>query len=298
MYMNKSYIENIIKEHKKLSYKGKIADYIPELSKVDINKLGLAFIGDNTVLIGDYEYKFTIQSVSKILSLILNLEDYGYETLKNKINFKPTMDSFNSMYRLDLLDKLPANPMINSGAILNTSLIKGDRIARLLDLCNRLTGDTIDYNKDVYESEKFTGDKNKSIAYMLKSKNLIDDVEKTLDDYFKQCSIEMNLKQVCKIGYILSNKGFNEKNVKVLDSKLVKIINSVMMTSGMYNNSGEFAIEVGLPSKSGVSGVILSVIPNLGSLAVFSPGLDDYGNSYLGVKILRKISDKYSLSIF
>ncbi len=298
MYMNKSYIENIIKEHKKLSYKGKIADYIPELSKVDINKLGLAFIGDNTVLIGDYEYKFTIQSVSKILSLILNLEDYGYETLKNKINFKPTMDSFNSMYRLDLLDKLPANPMINSGAILNTSLIKGDRIARLLDLCNRLTGDTIDYNKDVYESEKFTGDKNKSIAYILKSKNLIDDVEKTLDDYFKQCSIEMNLKQVCKIGYILSNKGFNEKNVKVLDSKLVKIVNAVMMTSGMYNNSGEFAIEVGLPSKSGVSGIILSVIPNLGSLAVFSPGLDDYGNSYLGVKILRKISDKYSLSIF
>lgn len=298
MYMNKSYIENIIKEHKKLSYKGKIADYIPELSKVDINKLGLAFIGDNTVLIGDYEYKFTIQSVSKILSLILNLEDYGYETLKNKINFKPTMDSFNSMYRLDLLDKLPANPMINSGAILNTSLIKGDRIARLLDLCNRLTGDTIDYNKNVYESEKFTGDKNKSIAYILKSKNLIDDVEKTLDDYFKQCSIEMNLKQVCKIGYILSNKGFNEKNVKVLDSKLVKIVNAVMMTSGMYNNSGEFAIEVGLPSKSGVSGIILSVIPNLGSLAVFSPGLDDYGNSYLGVKILRKISDKYSLSIF
>ena len=298
MYMNKSYIENIIEEHTKLSYKGKIADYIPELSKVDINKLGLAFIGENTVFVGDYEYKFTIQSVSKILSLILNLEDYGYGTLKNKINFKPTMDSFNSMYRLDLLDKLPANPMINSGAILNTSLIKGDRITRMLELCKRLTGDTIDYNKDVYESEKFTGDKNKSIAYMLKSKNLIDDVEKTLDDYFKQCSIEMDLKQVCKIGYILSNKGFNEKNIKVLDSKLVKIINSVMMTSGMYNNSGEFAIEVGLPSKSGVSGVILSVIPNLGSLAVFSPGLDDYGNSYLGVKILKKISDKYSLSIF
>lgn len=281
--------------------RGEVASYIPELKNANINDLALVLITreGKVFKFGEYEKKFTLQSISKILALALVLEDRPWEELQKYLNFKGIEDPFNTFYKLEGEDYLPANPMINAGAIVTTSLIKGDRIKKLLNLLERATGENLAYNEDVYKSESRTGDRNRAIAYILKNKGILkEDFQQVLESYFKQCSIEINCLSLAKLAYVFASGGYNLEGERLLDQELVRIINATMTIAGMYDYSGEFAIKVGLPSKSGVSGGIMSVVPGVAGLAVYSPGLDKYGNSLLGQKLLERISEEFNYSIF
>ncbi len=296
-------LEEIYEANRIRKDRGRLADYIPELAKVSLEDLALSVIdGDRIRNYGDCHRKFTLQSVSKIVALAYVLEDIGLEGLRQKIDIKPTEDAFNKFYRMDLLNvKKPSNPMINLGAIGTTGLIEGPRkVEKLLDLIREMTqNQDIDYNRQVYSSEKATGFRNMSMAYLLKEVGTIDDPEVTLDNYFKQCSIEVTVEDLSKIGYVFMSHGKRYGDGKrIISRETARIVNSVMATSGMYNYSGEYAASVGIPSKSGVSGAILGVVPGRASIGVYSPGLDEFGNSKLGIGIMEDLAEEFNYSIF
>lgn len=302
-------IKTMLEDSRKYTTKGNVASYIPELMKSDPSKLGITIItcDDDKIYAGDYNQKFTIQSISKPLVLMLALMEYGEERVFSKVGKEPTGDPFNSLIRLETFTewKKPFNPMINAGAIAITSLFEGEdneeKLKRVLDFIRELTGNPdIAVNEEVYQSEKRTGHKNRAMAYYLKDLGVIEgDPEEVVDLYFKHCSIEATTEDLANIGSVLACGGKCMKSGKTLIPKRVsQIVNTLMTTCGMYDESGEFAVNVGFPSKSGVGGGILSVVPGKMGIAVYSPALDKKGNSYAGVKLLESISDKLDLSIF
>ncbi|MCF6465765.1 glutaminase A [Clostridium sp. Cult2] len=303
----KELLDKLIVKNKALTEYGQVANYIPLLGEADSRDLGISVIDDfgNIYSSGIYDKKFTIQSISKVIALMLAIMDNGEEEVFKKVGMESTDEPFNSFYKLDLPhgDK-PANPMINSGAIVTTSLIKGEgeeKLNRLLEILRKITlNSTINYNKEVFLSEKSTGDKNRAIAYLLKNKGLIEgEVEDVLDTYFKQCSIEMDCQDIAKIGIFIANKGrVINTSKKLLDSKTISTLTAIMTTCGMYDFSGEYAIKVGIPSKSGVAGGILALVPNRYGIGVYGPALDKHGNSIAGYGILKDLSNELSLSIF
>ncbi|NMA86979.1 MAG: glutaminase A [Tissierellia bacterium] len=296
-------LNKLIEKNKPLTKYGKVADYIPALSYANPNELGICImdINGNIYCSGDYNKKFTIQSISKIMALVLAIEDNGEEEVFKKVGVEGSDEPFNSIYKLDLPHgKKPANPMINSGAIVTTSLIHGngdEKFNRLLELIRNILGDnTINYNEEVYKSEKETGDKNRAMAYLLKSKGLIEgNVEEILDSYFKQCSIEIDCIDLAKLGHFFASKG-NQKNL--LDERTINIITAIMNNCGMYNFSGEYAINVGIPSKSGVGGGILAYVPNKYGIGIYGPALDQHGNSIGGYNLIKDLSQELKLSLF
>lgn len=303
--MNKT-LEKLIEQNRYLVNEGKVADYIPALSKKDPNNIGICIIDKDEKIFraGDYNIKFTIQSISKVMSLLLALIDNGEENVFKQIGYEPTEEPFNTLFKLDLPNTIkPANPMINSGAIITTSLIKGvgdEKFIRLLEFIRFVTGNpTISYNEEVYLSEKETGYKNKAMGYLMKSRGFLKaDVDEILDNYFKQCSIEVDSVDIAKIGLFISKRCSFKKNSKIDNERAASILTAIMTTCGMYNFSGEYAATVGIPSKSGVAGGILGVIPNKMGIGVYSPGLDQYGNSIVGYGIMKDLSKELNLSIF
>ena len=303
----KNLIDEIIENNKHFVNQGKVADYIPALSKVNPNHIGVCLmdLDGNIYKSGDYKVPFTIQSISKVMGLMLAIMDNGEDEVFKRVGCKPTDDPFNTLYKLDFphIEK-PANPMINAGAILTTSLIKGEsgeKFNRLLDLIRTITENpNITYNEEVYLSEKETGSKNKAIAYLMNSRGFLNaDIEDVLDSYFKQCSIEVNCLDIAKMALFLANKGLipGSKN-RICDAKTTSTITAIMATCGMYDFSGEYAIEVGIPSKSGVAGGILGTIPGKIGIGVYSPALDGFGNSIVGYNIMKDLSNKLNLNIY
>ncbi|MBN2260397.1 MAG: glutaminase A [Clostridiales bacterium] len=305
--MDKKYLDSIIKEYKHYTIEGQVADYIPELKKMERCDLGIAIIDrDNIFTAGEWEKKFTIQSVSKPIVLILALMDRGEDKIFELVGKEPTGDPFNSMVRLETYTmNKPLNPMINAGAISISSLIKGkdneERLARILNFFRLLSdNESLEVNQDVFKSEKETGNRNRSLAYFLKDIHCIEgDVEEALDLYFMQCSIEVNTLDLAKIGLILANDGLNiNTGEQLIPKKYAKIAKTFMLTCGMYDESGKFAIDVGIPSKSGVGGGIMSSVPQRYGIGVFGPSLNKKGNSVAGMRMLEKISKDYEMSIF
>lgn len=300
--------KDIIKNNIHFSKSGKVASYIPELAKANPDDLGVSLItlDGQEYHAGDYNKKFTMQSISKILSLILSLMDNGEATVFEKIGMEPTGDSFNSIVNLELKSiHKPFNPMINAGAIATTSMIKGNstdkKINRLLNLAKKLSHNpNIKINEAVYLSEKLTGDRNRSLAYFMKSFNVIEGkVEDILDLYFKQCSIEITCKDIANIGCILANDGVSTKtNEMIVPKKICRIVKTIMSTCGMYDASGEFAVHIGIPAKSGVGGGILASVPGKMGIGVYGPSLDEKGNSIGGTQILKQLSDSLNLNIY
>lgn len=303
---------NVIKlayEHgKALTHLGETANYIPELEKADRNDLGVCLIGldGQEYGVGDYEKKFTIQSISKVLVLTLALIDNGPDKVFDKIGVEATGDPFNSIVRLELkhLQK-PLNPMINAGAIATTNLIAGknkqEKINRIMEFARLASGNaSIEINEAVYASEVKTGDRNRSLAYFMKSCGTIGgDVEELVDIYFRQCSMEMTCKDLANIGILYANQGVSTiTGEQIIPKEICKIVMGIMMTCGLYDASGEFAVNVGIPSKSGVGGGILSVIPGKIGIGVYGPALDSKGNTIGGVEILKYLSKELNLSIF
>lgn len=307
MLLNKIYLENLVEKNKIYSKQGKIASYIPELSKAREDNLGVYVVVKNGVEIGigNYNMIFSIQSISKILTFILAVLDRGEDEIFSKIGSEPSGDAFNSIIKLEVSKlKKPYNPMINAGAIGISSMIMGEtsteRVERILKLVRLLAGnEEIHLMNEIYKSEKETGFKNIGIAYLLKNEGIIEgDVEVALDTYFKQCSIGITAKDLAHIGFCLANKGKNSKGEVLLPEKICRYAISLMTTCGLYDGSGDFALKCGIPTKSGVGGGLLSSVPNSLGIGFFSPPLDENGNSLVGIKFLIDLSNELELSIF
>ena len=301
-------LENLVDECACYTKEGALANYIPELAKADPEKLGAYILSSDgkSYASGDYMHKFTIQSIVKPILLLQALVDNGIEVVTSKVGVEATGKPFDAInVGGQKLNIKHLNPMVNMGAIVMCTLIKGEtydeKFNRLLSLTRELADNPeIDIDMAVYESEKKWGNKNRALAYLLKSNGMLDDdVEEVLDCYFKACSISVTCKDLANIGFILANRGKRlAKRGRVIPAEYARYVNAVLMTCGMYDGSGEFAIRVGIPAKSGVGGGIMGVAPTKMGIGIYSPSLDEKGNSVAGIHLLEKLSNQLYLSIF
>ncbi|MBM7540725.1 glutaminase A [Amphibacillus cookii] len=297
-----------VSEARAYTSQGKVADYIPALGKANPHDLSIAikYPDGRYASAGDVKKKFTLQSISKVISLALVLSDHGPDYVFEKVGMEPTGDPFNSIAKLEnMAPAKPLNPMINAGALVVTHMIEGEsveaRFQRLLSFIHDLTNDyTIGYCEQTAQSENETADLNRALSYFLKQHGQIDEpVEQLIQLYTKQCAIEMNCLQLARIAMVFAQDGKDHETGKQIISKdIARICKTFMVTCGMYNASGEFAIKIGIPAKSGVSGGIMGSVPGKFGVGIFGPALDDKGNSLAGLKLLELLSKNYSLSMF
>ncbi|MGM9986721.1 MAG: glutaminase A [Bacillaceae bacterium] len=301
-------LDELVQCAKQYTKYGKVADYIPELQYANKKDLSIAMISPQGVLFsaGDLDNKFTLQSISKIITLALVLMERGEDYVFERVGMEPTGDPFNSIAKLEEMKPAkPLNPMINAGALSITHMIKGmsveERLNKLISFIHELSGNSsITYNRTVAQSEYETAHLNRALCYYMKQYNNInEDIEELLDLYTKQCSIEVDVIDLAKIGLVFAMGGFNPlTNKRVIPPHIARLCNTFMVTCGMYNASGEFAIKVGIPAKSGVAGGIMGAVPHRYGIGVYGPALDEKGNSIAGLKLLEMLGDKYDLSIF
>lgn len=301
-------LETLVIKNRHYTREGNLPVYIPGLMKANPTDLGIyvTTLDGTEFWAGEWEKMFTLQSISKIIALMLAIIDQGQQAVFKKVGVEPTADAFNSIVSLETKNlQRPLNPMINSGAIVTVSLIAGNTrdeiFNRIIAFARELMNNPqLDINQDVYLSERETGHRNRALAYFMKSTGLIEkEVEDVLDVYFKQCSIECNTRDIARLGAVLANKGVLPWNGKrLISEEVAKIIKTIMLTCGMYDASGEIAVNIGIPCKSGVGGGIVAVAPERMGLGVYSPALDGKGNSRAGIKLLKELSDDLNLSIF
>ncbi|PHS56261.1 MAG: glutaminase [Sulfurimonas sp.] len=301
-------LEEISLEIKPLFGLGKVANYIPLLSKVNPNKFAMAItlLDGTQYKIGDSNEVFSIQSISKVFAFTLALESYGIK-LYDRVGVEPSGDPFNSLIQLEYEKGIPRNPFINAGAIVITDTLlksfKDDKttLNKLLEFIRDISDNkNINYDSDIADSEMSFGYKNMALANLMKSfDNLYNEPIDVLKIYFKQCAISMNVKDLSRAMLYLVHNGSDPVTKKEFTSlRRIKRINSLMLTCGHYDASGEFAFHVGLPGKSGVGGGIVAVVPNILGISVYSPELNSHGNSLIGTKALELFTTKTGLSIF
>jgi len=284
---------------------GKVADYIPELTKADPNWFGLCLVtaDGQRFEFGDIEQTFTIQSISKPFVYGMALTDLGREATLAKISVEPSGDAFNSI-ELEAGTHRPHNPMINAGAIAAASLVTGegpaDRLNHVLDTFARYIGHPVGVDMAVFTSERATGHRNRAIAHLMRNFDIIDErIEEALDLYFKQCSILVTCRDLAMMAATLANGGVHPlTKERAVPAEYVRDILSLMYTCGMYDFAGEWAYRIGLPAKSGVGGGIIAVVPGQAGIAVFSPPLDARGNSVRGIRVCEELSQRFGLHIF
>ena len=254
--------------------------------------------------VGDDERPFPLQSISKVLAYCLALEDHGRDDVMRHVGVEPSGDAFNSIV-FDERHGRPHNPMVNAGALVTTDLVHGadveEKLERLVDLARRLAGNPrLDADPAVYEAELKIADRNRATAYLMRSQGMLDgDVEAILELYLQQCSISVTCHDLAVVAGTLANAGVNPATgERVMSRDRVRDVLSVMYTCGMYDFAGEWAFEVGVPAKSGVSGGILAVIPGKMGIGVWSPGLDEFGNSVRGTAVCREITGRLGLHTF
>jgi len=298
-------IQRLYDTHRSLD-NGKLATYIPELGKVDPQKFGISIttVDGETLTAGDAESRFTIQSISKPFVFGLALETHGLAQVRSRVGVEPTGEPFHSMIRLDEQSKTPSNPLVNTGAIAMTDLIKGSgpQAGRaLLDQClGKYAGRRLEMDASVYESEKATGHRNRAIAHLMLHFGMVGpEIEETVDLYFRQCSFEVSAEDLSVMAATLANKGINPKSLEnAIDEKYVKCLLTLMLTCGLYTFAGEWAFNVGIPAKSGVSGGILAVVPGKMGIGVYSPLVDSHGNSVRGIAVFKDLATELKLHIF
>ena len=284
---------------------GKVADYIPALAEVDPTHFGIAIetLAGQTIAQGDAEICFSIQSISKVFTFAMVLRHMGEEIFKS-VGREPSGNPFNSLVQLEYEKGIPRNPFINAGALVVT-----DRLMELyprpkeaiLDFVRNLCGnDDIYYDRRVAKSELLHADRNRALAYFMKSfGNIHNDVEALIDVYCHQCSISMNCVDLARSFQFLANKGINPTDGEsILTESKAKRLGALMATCGFYDESGDFAFRVGLPGKSGVGGGIVAYLPGKLSIAVWSPEPDQHGNSLIGIETLERFTTEIASSIF
>lgn len=282
---------------------GEVATYIPELASIDPKQFGLAVaLADGQLLsVGDADVPFSIQSISKVFTLAIALGQVGNQLWK-RVGREPSGHAFNSILQLEHEQGIPRNPFINAGAIVVTDVILAksspkEALAGLMNFVRTAADDQNIYiNEAVAQSEKATGHRNFALAHFLRSfGNLTHPPELTLGTYFHQCAVEMSCRQLAMAGRFL----INARGMPCLISPArIRRINSLMMTCGHYDGSGDFAYRVGLPGKSGVGGGILVIVPGKASIAVWSPGLTSLGNSRLGTEAVHQLAQQMNWSVF
>lgn len=298
-------ITKIYTELKNIEDIGKVANYIPELGTVSPTNFGINIttINKQSFGIGNYNEKFSIQSISKILTLTLAYKLEG-EKLWERVDVEPSGNPFNSLLQLEADLGKPRNPFINAGAIVVCDIL----ISHLknpkedfLNFCREITNNTtLNYDDKVALSEKNTGFRNIALCNFIKSfGNIKNNIEEVLDFYFYTCSLAMSCKELSNIFLFLADDNFTTlKGNSILSTSQAKRINAIMLTCGFYDESGEFAFRVGLPGKSGVGGGIVAILPDNYAITVWSPKLNKKGNSYKGMLFLEKFTTATTSSIF
>ncbi len=284
---------------------GKVATYIPALAEVNPYSFGMAVVTvDGEVFsVGEAYQPFSIQSVSKVFNLVLAFSRMG-DSIWDRVGREPSGNAFNSLLQLEYEAGIPRNPFINAGAIAVADMLcelfpdaEGELISFVRELANN---SDIHYDLRVAQSEKETGNRNYALGYFMKSFNNIHmPIDRVMDFYFKQCSIAMNCVDLGRAFLMLANHGVvPHSGRRVLTVSQSKRLSSLLLTSGLYNEAGEFAFRVGLPAKSGVGGGIAAIIPQKLSVVVWSPELNTYGNSLAGIQALELFTTKSGISIF
>lgn len=301
----KEIIQEVYQKVKIIDDEGQLASYIPELANVDSANFGIyiSTIDNLNFGVGDCYDKFSIQSMAKVLSLSLAYSIIG-EKLWERVGVEPSGTAFNSLVQLEADKGIPRNPFINAGSIVISDILlsnlenpKEDFLAFVRGISNN---SELDYSHKIAASEKSVGFRNIALCNFIKSLgNIQNEPSEVLDLYFDLCSLEMNCKELSELFLFLANNGRNIfDNNSILTKSQSKRINALMQTCGFYDESGEFAFKVGLPGKSGVGGGIIAIHPNQYAIAVWSPKLNEKGNSYKGMRFLEEFTTKSELSIF
>jgi glutaminase len=276
---------------------GDVATYIPALSTADPNWFGVSVVtvDGHRYDIGDVEQPFTMQSVSKPFAFAMALEKHGLESVLERVGVEPSGDPFNAI-EVDVASRRPHNPMVNTGAILTTSLLAADTVDASFA---RFAGRALAPDNEVWKSERNSGDRNRGIAYLMRSFGMLGaDVEATLDAYFRQCSLLVDTRDLAAMGATLANGGVNPvTGEQAVSTENVSRVLSVMSTCGMYDYAGEWLYRVGLPAKSGIAGAVVAVLPGQFGLAVFSPRVDAKGNSVRGIAFCEALSERFGLHL-
>jgi glutaminase len=286
--------------------RGKNADYIPYLAQVDSKLFGIAIVTtDNQVItMGDVKYSFSIQSISKVYTLALAMEALGADAVFKKVGSEPTGRPFNSPIAVVDMPTHTGNPFVNAGAIATTSLISGkdadEKWNKILDFYSRAAGEKLTLIDEVYKSEAATNTGNKALSMLLaKYDRIYADPFESVDIYTKQCSVGVNATQLARMGATLANNGINPgTGEQVIKAEDIPHILSTMMMAGLYDGSGGWAWDVGLPAKSGVGGGIVAIVPGKGAIVVFAPPLDEAGNSVKAQEVIDYVSDKLHYNLF
>ncbi|AGP55087.1 glutaminase [Streptomyces rapamycinicus] len=284
--------------------RGRVAQYIPALASVDADRFGIALadVDGRVTGVGDWERPFSMQSISKAFSLALVLADDG-EKLWRRVGREPSGNPFNSLVQLEYEHGIPRNPFINAGALVVTDrlhTLTGDASTTMLDFLRAESGNPdLAFDQEVAVSETAHGDRNAALAHFMAGYgNLDNPVPTVLEHYFWQCSIEMSCRDLALAGGFLARHGLRADGSRLLSRSEAKRVNAVMLTCGTYDAAGDFAYRVGLPGKSGVGGGIVAVVPGRCTLCVWSPGLDDRGNSVAGVAALDHFTTLTGWSVF
>jgi len=299
-----SVIDHVYEKYKDVD-EGEVATYIPELGKADPDKFGicLATVDGQLFHAGDWEHEFTIQSMCKPFAFQMALERHGCEETAKRVGVEPSGDAFNSI-ELDPRTTRPYNPMVNAGAIAVASLIKERPVATgieaFVDRLSEAAGRELRIDEAVLASETCTGHRNRAIAYLMLNFDIIDhEVHDSLDQYFAQCSVLVNCRDLATMGATLANMGRNPfTGQRVFDFHYIKYVLTVMFSCGLYDYAGGWAYEVGVPAKSGVAGGIFAVVNRQLGIGVYSPKLDAQGNSVRGIRACKELAGHFGLHAF
>ncbi|MCU6671510.1 glutaminase B [Enterobacteriaceae bacterium H4N4] len=304
--INNNMLEAILAQVRPLLGQGKVADYIPALASVDGKKLAIAIctVDGQRFQAGDASERFSIQSISKVLSLVAAMRQYDEDEIWLRVGKDPSGQPFNSLLQLEIEQGKPRNPFINAGALVVCDMLQSRLSAprqRMLEIVRQLCGVAdIAYDATVARSEFEHSARNAAIAWLMKSfGNFHNDVSTVLQNYFHYCALRMNCIELASTFLFLADQGrAPHLSQPVVTPLQARQINALMATSGMYQNAGEFAWRVGLPAKSGVGGGIVAIVPHEMAIAVWSPELDATGNSLAGIAVLEQLSQRLGRSVY
>lgn len=298
-------LQTLLAAQKNFYTQGKVADYIPALAEVSAKKMGVCVttIDGKTAGAGDYQEPFSIQSISKVFALVMAMKRIG-DDLWQRVNMEPSGQPFNSIIQLEWEKGIPRNPVINAGALLVadvlTSHFSASKLAFLSFMRKLAHDESVFIDNHVFHSELAHGNRNAALAYLMKSfGNIQAEIPDLLSHYFTQCSVAMSCEQLATSLLFLANKGVDPLTNKVICSpRDAHRVNAILSTSGMYDQSGQFAFSIGLPAKSGVGGGVIAIVPNYGVICTWSPPLNSFGNSVIGTNLVASLAEELGLSIY
>lgn len=304
--MDNGVLDAVLAQIRPLLGQGKVADYIPALASVSGNKLGIAIstVQGEHFYAGDARERFSIQSISKVLSLVVAMNHYAEEEIWQRVGKDPSGQPFNSLLQLEIEQGKPRNPFINAGALVVCDMLQSRLSAprqRMLEIVRKLSGvQDIAYDSAVARSEFDHSARNAAIAWLMKSfGNFHNDVSTVLQNYFHYCALKMSCVELAQTFLFLAQGGHAAHiSSPIVTPMQARQVNALMATSGMYQNAGEFAWRVGLPAKSGVGGGIVAIVPHEMAIAVWSPELDEAGNSLAGVAVLEALTQQLGRSVY